>query len=636
MPLQKIQLRPGLNREGTNYANEGGWFDGDKIRFRSGYPEKIGGWTRYSNNTYLGTCRALWTWADQNGQGNYIGVGTTYKYYISEGGYYYDVTPIYHTSTLTNAITATNGSSYITITDGNYSPNVGDFILISGATSLGGNITATVLNQEFQVTSVLTSTQYQVNVGVTANTLDTGNGGAITVQYEYPIGLDVYTTGNGWGAGPWGGGTTEGWGQSAAVGIGEQLRLWSNDNFGADLVIAPRGGQIAYWADSAGVNARAILLSTLATSSGYQGAYVPSQTNQVLVSPIQQFLVALGSNSYIPGTPTSPFNPMLVRWSDQANPYQWVPAVTNQSGEFQLSNGSIIMGGVATRVENLIWTDSALYSMQYVGFPYIWSFNILMDNISIIAPKAMITVNNVTYWMGRDKFYMYTGTVQTLPCSVRQYIFDDINTAQAYQIFAAANEAYNEVWWFYVSQSGDGTVINKYVMYNYLDRVWAYGSLTRTAWIDSGIQPYPIAAYNNLLLYHENGVDDVSGLTPVPISAYVQSSDFDIGSGDRFSFVWRMLPDVTFMGSTVNNPSVTMTLYPRQNSGSAYGTGYSNNVISGNNYTQAPEYTIEQFTGQVYTRVRGRQLSIKVSSNTLGSNWQLGVPRLDLKPDGRR
>ncbi len=634
--LQKLTFRPGLNREGTEYSNEGGWYDGDKIRFRSGYPEKIGGWTRYSNNTYLGTCRSLWTWADQNGQGNYIGVGTTYKYYISEGGYYNDVTPIYHTSTLTNAITATNGSSFITITDGTYSPNVGDFIIISGATSLGGNLTATVLDQEFQVTSVLSSTQYQVNVNVTANSSDTGNGGTITIQYEYPIGLDVYTTGNGWGAGPWGGGTTEGWGQSAAVGIGEQLRVWTNDNFGADLVIAPRGGQIAYWSDAAGVNTRAVLLSTASTTAGYLGQYVPTETNQVLVSPIQQFLIALGSNSYNGGTLPSPFNPMLVRWSDQANPYQWVPAVTNQSGEFQLTNGSYIMGGVSTRVENLIWTDSALYSMQYIGFPYVWSFNILMDNISIVSPKSMITVNNVTYWMGRDKFYMYTGTVQTLPCALRQYVFDDINTQQAYQIFAASNEAFNEVWWFYVSQSGGGNQINKYVVYNYLDRVWYYGTMNRTAWIDSGIQPFPIAAYSGYLLYHENGVDDVSGLTPAPISAYIQSSDFDITDGNSFAFVWRMLPDVNFTGSTVNAPQVNIQLLPRYNLGTAYGNGANPAVISANNYTNIPEYTVQQFTGQVMTRVRGREMSFKISSNQLGVAWQLGVPRIDVRSDGRR
>ena len=326
---------------------------------------------------------------------------------------------------------------------------------------------------------------------------------------------------------------------------------------------------------------------------------------------------------------------MLVRWSDQANPYQWIPQVTNQSGEFTLTNGSYIMCGEATRQENLIWTNSCLYSMQYVGYPYVWSFQVLMDNISIISPNSPITVNNVTYWMGKDKFYMYTGVVQTLPCSLRQYIFDDINTDQAFQIFGGSNEAYNEVWWFYCSKNS--TTIDRYVIYNYLDKVWSYGSMARTAWLQYGINPYPVAAdYNSRLLYHEVGNDDVATSTAQPITAYVQSSDFGIEAGDHLGFVWRVLPDVNFNGSTVNNPSVTITLYSKQNSGATPIQGDVDTVTSNQNYTSVSEYTVQTYDGQVYTRVRGRQLSFKIQSTGLGVAWQLGIPRIDVKPAGRR
>ena len=706
MPLQKLQFRPGVNREATSYSNEGGWFDGDKVRFRSGFPTKIGGWQQISNSQFLGTARSLWVWADGDGSAGslYYGVGTNLKYYIYSGGIYYDITPIIQTDTLTNAITATSGSSYITITDGTYSPSVGDYITISGASSLGGNLTATVLNQEFVVTSILSATQYQVNVGVTANASDTGNGGTITVQYYYPSGLDVFSIGTGWGAGPWSRGT---WGSSYSAGIGEQLRLWSNDNFGFNLVIAPRGGPIFYWQDSLGVNTHAQSLSSVANSTteltdtstftsganfitvtsanapyiaaymyitgtglpagtqvastyvlgsttvpitttttsassgnysfSYPGAFVPNATYQVITSAIQEFVITFGSNSYNPNNSNTPFDPMLVRWSDQANPYQWVPAITNQSGEYTLTNGSYIMGARATRQEILVWTDQAIYSMQYIGTPYVWGFQILMDNISVMSPNCMITINNITYWMGVDKFYMYTGTVQTLPCAIWQYVFDDINTEQAYQIFVGSNEAFNEVWWFYVSKSSGGTIIDKYIVYNYLEQVWYYGTMNRSAWIQSGTIQYPLAAdYNSRLLYHELGNDDNSTQTTQPITAYIQSSDFDIGDGHNFAFVWRMLPDINFNGSTVNDPTVTIQLNARQDSGSAYQPAGVPTVASTQNYLTVPEYTVQQFTGQVYTRLRGRQMAFQIQSTGVGVAWQLGSPRIDVRPDGRR
>jgi len=652
MPLQKLQFRPGLNREGTDYSNEGGWYDGDKIRFRSGFPEKIGGWTRLSNNTYLGTARSLWNWTTL-ANANLLGVGTSKKYYVEQGGDYYDITPFSTIQTTLGAaagpFTATTGSATITVTDNTYNPQVGDYVVFSGATSLGGNITATVLNQEYVVTTVPSPTTFTIEakdpltgLPVLANASDTNKGGAtVTASWEVPIGLDLYIVGTGWGAPPWGGG---GWGEGYTSGIGQQLRLWSNDNYGEQLFIAPRGGALYYWVPAGetypsgaagGLTTRAQSLATQATAAGYDGTFVPNETNQIVSSAIQRFIFAMGSNSYDPSDSETPFDPMLVRWSDQENPFDWVPAVTNQAGEFRLSNGSYIMQARAARQEILVWTDSALYSMQYLGPPYVWGFQILMDNISVMSPNSMITINNVTYWMGVDKFYMYSGRVETLPCSLWQYIFDDINKDQAFQVFAGSNEGYSEIWWFYCS--GTSTTVDKYVIYNYLDRVWYYGTMARTAWLDSGIRQYPMAAdYQNLVLYHESSVDDVSGLTAVPINAYVQSSDFDIGDGHNFGFVWRILPDVNFNGSNVSNPQVTMTVKPRRNSGTPYGAADNPTVASSDNYSTRGVYNIQEFTGQVYTRLRGRQLAFRIESDTLGVSWQLGSPRIDIRNDGRR
>ena len=643
--LQKLQFRPGLNREGTDYSNEGGWYDGDKIRFRSGFPEKIGGWSRLSVNQFIGTCRAMWNWVTLGGS-NLLGVGTSKKYYIEEGGFYNNVTPIVHTSANIGApngpFTATANSASLTVVDSTYNPSAGDYVIISGATSLGGNVTANVLNTTFTVTSVVNANAYTITLPVNANASDTSNGGAtVTINYEYPVGLDVAVAGTGWGSGPWGRGT---WGSAFSGGVQDQLRLWSNDNYGEWLFIAPRGGPVYYWVPdgqtypsglAGGLTVRAQDLATQATAAGYDGTFVPNKTNQVVSSAIQRFIICFGANPYDPGDSETPFEPLLVRWSDQENPYQWIPAATNQSGEFKLSNGSFIVTAEATRQEILVWTDSAIYSMQYLGPPYIWGFQILMDNISIMGPNAAVTVNNITYWMGADKFFMYSGRVETLPCSLWQYIFDDINKDQAFQVFAGSNESYSEVWWFYCSQGSD--TIDKYVIFNYLERVWYYGTMERTAWLDSPLRQYPMAAdFNNRILYHESAVDDVSGETPVPINAYVQSSDFDIGDGHNFGFVWRILPDVNFNGSNVNNPYVTMQVKPRRNSGTPYGAADDPEVISGDNFTGAPTYNIQEFTGQVYTRLRGRQLAFRIESNSLGVAWQLGSPRIDIRNDGRR
>ena len=642
MALQKLQFRPGLNREGTDYSNEGGWYDADKVRFRSGFPEKIGGWRRYATNQFLGLARALWNWVSTSAN-NYLGVGTNVKYYVELGGFFFDVTPIVYTSVNVAApvFYTTANSSTITVVDAGYQPSVGDYFIISGANTIANTaITSTILNAEHVVTSLVNSTAYTFAVSTTATNTANGGGSTVTIQYEYPIGLDIAIVGTGWGSGPWSRST---WGSAFNGGVQNQLRLWTNDNYGDFLFIAARGGAVYYWIPSgtypsgttAGNTTRAQSLADQSTSAGYSGAFVPNTTNQVLASAIQRFIICMGANPYDPTNSETDFDPMLVRWSDQENPYEWVPAVTNQSGEFRLSNGSFIVSARSTRQEILVWTDTAIYSMQYLGPPYVWGFQILMDNISIISPNAAITANNITYWMGVDRFYMYSGRVETLPCSLWQYVYNDINKNQGFQVFAGGNDGYSEIWWFYCSTNSN--VIDKYVIYNYLERTWAYGTMARTAWLDSPLRQYPMAAdYNRRILFHEAAVDDISGDTAVPINAYVQSSDFDIGDGHNFGFVWRILPDINFNGSNVNGPSVTMTVKPRQNSGAPYGTANSPRVLSSNNYAVSGVYNIQEFTGQVYTRLRGRQLAFRIESNNLGTQWQLGSPRIDIRNDGRR
>jgi hypothetical protein len=476
------------------------------------------------------------------------------------------------------------------------------------------------------------------------------NTGANTFTISTVIGSNTYTTTSTAASG----GTVvisspvapvRGWGAAASVGIAQQLRIWTNDNFGQELFIAPRGSEIYFWLPTGqaypsgaigGLNTRAQLLSDESTAAGFLGQFVPNNTNQVIGSAIQRFVICFGANPYDPANANTAFDPLLVRWSDQENPYEWVPAVTNQSGEYRLNIGSYVVCARSTRQEILIWSDAALYSMQYLGPPYVWGFQLLQDNISIMGPNASITVNNVTYWMGTDKFYRYTGRVETLPCTLRQYIYQDINQDQNFQVYAGSVEGYNEIWWFYCSANSN--IIDRYVIYNYLDDVWYYGNMARSAWLDSGLRTYPMGAdiTNSRILYHENGVDDVSGLTPVPIVSYVQSSDFDIGDGHNFGFVWRILPDLTFNGSTSGVPQVTMTVLPRVNSGTAYGTPDPQTVASAQSYASRHTYDVQQFTGQVYTRIRGRQMAFRIESTALGVDWQLGYPRIDIRPDGRR
>ena len=712
MPLQKLQFRPGVNREGTTLANEGGWFDSDKVRFRSGYPEKIGGWAAISFNTFLGVCRSLWNWVTLNNF-NLAGVGTNLKFYIENGGAYYDITPIRANTTNTTTFAATNGSTTITVTDtGASNIQTGDFVTFSGAVSLGGNITAAVLNSEFQIQSVLSGTQYTIRTSVAANASDVGNGGANTdAAYQISVGPAINTVGTGWGVSPWGGfipgsvsstlngaidavvttitvastsaftasgaiwingeyitysgktatdftgcvrgadGTTAaaqsngalvsqatefpGWGEGYFTATGPEvaLRLWSQSNFGEDLLFNPRGGAIYLWQPGSGAAPAFTTRGTVIS-----GTYTPSLVNEIMVSDSTRIVIAFGCNDPSGTYATAALDPMQIRWTAQESYTDWEPQPTNQAGDYRLSHGSSIIGALQTRQEIIIWTDASVYAMQYLGPPLVWGFTLLADNISIASPNAMATAAGVIYWMGVDKFYVYSGRVETLPCSVRQYVFGDINREQQEQFFAGVNEGYSEIWWFYCSANSE--VIDRYVIFNYLDRVWYYGTMGRTAWLDSPLRQFPMAATEtNLLVFHEAAVDDGSTNPPSPISAYIQSSDFDIGDGHNYGFVWRMLPDITFDGSTTpapNKPQVKFVVRPRQNPGSAYGVSPSPTIQSTQSYAGQQVYNVQEFTEIVYSRVRGRQMAFKVESDTLGTQWQLGIPRLDVRPDGRR
>jgi len=751
MPLQKLALRPGVNRENTSYANEGGYYASNKIRFRSGMPEKIGGWTadtginlsalKPTTGKVWGVCRALWNWINLAGY-NLLALGTNLKYYIQNGtnGYYYDVTPL-RTTTTAGEVTfaASTGSAVITVTDVGHGAQTGDFVTFSGAVSLGGNITAAILNAEFQIT-YLTSDTYTITASVLASAGDSGNGGASVIgAYQVTTGNDVFTQNVGWGAGTWGGfipgtatnqlngainnsvttitvdsttsfsaagnilidsenisytsknstqflgctrglsgtgsgaaashadnaaviqsTTFTGWGDPAPAGqgIGEQLRLWSQSTFGEDLIFNPRGGALYYWANAASTNTfnRGQLLGPSASIVTKYGTVTtdsscPIVANFVMVSDASRFVLAFGVNDY-PGTPGATIqDPMLIRWSDQESFVTWFPAITNQAGSYTLSDGSQIVTAKQTRQEILVLTDSAIYSMQYLGPPYVWSFQILGNNISIAGPNAIATANNITYWMGTDKFYMYSGRVQTLPSTLREYVYNDINLEQSFQFMAGTNEGYNEVWWQYCSAGSN--VIDRYVIYNHLDNVWYYGDWVnytgtafqgRTAWLDSALRAYPMAATygaaggnaNTLLVYHENGVDDGVVNPPNPIVSSVTSSDFDIGDGHNFGFVWRLIPDLTFDGSSVNGPTAMFTVLPRANPGANYGPSNDPSVVSAQTYQYQRTYAVQQFTQQVYVRIRGRQMAFQVSSDAIGVQWQLGVPRIDIRPDGRR
>ncbi len=889
MPLQKLQFRPGVNREGTTLANEGGWFDGNKIRFRSGYPEKIGGWAPLSFSTFIGTCRSLWNWVSLKAF-NLLGVGTERKFYVEYGGLYYDITPVRSSVTLTNPFATTAGSNLVIVTDVDHGAISGDFVVFSGASPVGG----LNLDAEFEITYINTDS-YSIKAAANATSTVAAGGGTVVAKYQLNNGTTVGTSQDGWSAGLWGGevtgaaitqlnmpatsgtvettltapvvsatstadiqvastanfgagpgtivigsevitytglgtsptrftgitrgagaqiyyvtgavvaannvtitvdsfpaaafpsagtlligdelitytsktGTTQfnnctrgalgtsaqahddnavvtnagayyGWGESASESTNTQLRLWSQSNFGQDLLFNPRQGGLYYWSPGSGVTpdvgTRGVLIGSFlgtantngtatlnvtavnsgsihigmevsgtnipantvivafVTGTGGTGTYtmsatatgsttgltltgtsdVPSVINEILVSDSSRIVIAFGCNDY----GSTEQDPTLIRWSAQESYTDWTPTAANQAGSYRLSHGSYIVGALQTRQEILVWTDTAIYSMQYLGPPYVWGFTLLADNISITSMNAMATAAGVVYWMGTDKFYIYSGRVETLPCAVRTYVFSQVDRDQYTQSFAGTNEGFSEIWWFYSSrnqseaaqngyllqennypilQEDDSFILNetanntlpvdRYVIFNYLDRVWYYGSLERSAWLDSPLRGSPLAAtYENVLVFHETGNDNGVTNPPSPIYSYLQSSDFDIGDGHNYGFVWRMLPDITFDGSTNISgtfPAVQMAMIPRQNPGSPYNAAPAPTVQSTQNYSNAQYYTVQEFTEIVYTRVRGRQMALKIESNKPGSveaeqtgtQWQLGVPRLDVRPDGRR
>jgi hypothetical protein len=628
MPLKKIAFKPGINREATRYSNEVGWYESDKVRFRGGFPEKIGGWERISNYTFLGACRSLWSWLTL-GAIKYTGVGTNIKFYVEGSGIYNDITPI-RSTTSAGAVTfdASNGSSTITVTDIAHGAFTGDFVTFSGAVSLGGNITAAVLNHEYEVT-VTGADTYTITakntsgVTVTANASDTGDGGANVVgAYQINTTPEYVLPTSGYSAGPYGlGNYNEG--EPSTM----PMRLWSQTNFGEDLIFNPRDGAIYYWDSSAGTtNNRAVNLTTLSGASD-----VPIQSSITIVSDLYRFVFSFGTNTI----GTSTIDPLLIRWSDQEDAANWTPAATNQAGFLQLSRGSQIVAVTQSRQELLVWTDSSLYSLQYLGAPTVWGAQLVGDNISIIAQNAVAYINGIAYWMGDNEFYMYDGRVQSLVCDVKRYIFNDINRTQAPQIFGCVNTAFNEVWWFYCSSDSDA--VDRYVIYNFVDRSWTYGTMARTAWIDSKLNPYPIAAtYSNNIVNHEYGLDDNETAPGTAITASITSGQFDLDDGDRFAFIWRIMPDITFTGSTATSPAATMTLLPLANSGSGYNNPTSEGGSNTGTVTRSVSVPVEEYTQQINVRVRGRQMSFKIESTGEGVTWQLGSPRIDIRPDGRR
>jgi len=612
--LKKLQLKPGVNRESTRYANQGGWYESEKVRFRQGTPEKIGGWQRFSSATFLGVCRSLWNWITLNGQ-NLVGVGTHIKFYLERGGAYYDVTPVRSTVTLTDPFATTDTLTLVTVTDVAHGCVTGSYVTFSGASAVGG----LTLNAEYEVT-VLTDDTYTITASSAATSTASG-GGTVTAAYQINVGNELDTPTTGWGAGGFGLGE---WGVGADSEV--PMRLWSQANFGEDLLFAYRGGPLFYWDASNTVSTRAIYVSALAGASG-----VPTVVNYSLVSDINRFALALGCNEI----GSSTLDPMLIRWSDQEDVAMWTPDATNQAGSLRLSRGAQIVCGVQARQEILVWTDSSLYSLQFLGAPDVWGAQILGDNLSIAGPNCVAYADSVAYWMGHDKFYRYDGTVAPLPCDVRRYVFNDFNQTQHYQAFAGTNQTFNEIWWFYCSF--DATEVDRYVVYNYVENLWYYGTLQRTAWIDTTLRDYPIAAtYTHNLVFQEYGTDCNETGTPQAINAYIVSSEFDVDEGDHFVLINRVLPDVTFEGSTADSPAVTMTLQPMSNSGSGYNSPLSEGGNSANSVTRTATIPVEQFTGQVFTRVRGRQFAMRVESTALGVSWQLGIPRLDMKLDGRR
>ena len=710
MPLTKLQFKPGINREITKYSNEGGWVDCDKIRFRFGYPEKFGGWEKLTSNTYQGTARRLHNWLALDGS-NFLGVGTHLKYYIEEGGTFNDITPVRASTTNSTTFSATNGSANITVTESNHGAAENDFVTFSNAVSLGGNVTAAILNAEHQIVSVTNANTYVITVSVTANASDSGNGGSATdAEYQLTVGLNSQVGGTGWGAGLFGGTTagalttqlaealdaseTEidvdsstgiiagdtilieeelitvgtissntlgtgggpstrgasgtanvshsdntivqlavgnassdddftGWGIAAVSGTTREIRTWSHDNFGEDLLINPRDGGVFLWDKTNGLSTRAVELSTLAGA-----ANTPTVAKQVLVSDIDRHVLCFGTNTY--GTTTQ--DPLLIRWSNQESVSNWTISSDTTAGSLRLGSGSEFVQAVETKREILVYTDTSLHSLRFIGGDFVFGIQQIASNITIMGPKAAVSTEDFVFWMGRDNFYVYAGGTQTLPCTVKDKVFLDFNNQQRDKVVSGVNSEFGEVIWFYPSESnslnnGGTGDIDKYVIYNYNEKVWYFGTLARTAWIDRGIRNFPIAAGTPFLYNHETGFDDDGSA----MTSFIESAPMDIGDGDRFSLVQKVIPDLTFEGSVnQSTPVANFTLKARNEPGEDYGN------TSAGSTTRTATSPVELFTNQIDLRARGRSFALRVDSDATGMKWKLGSPRVSIRPDGRR
>ena len=625
MPLSKLQFRPGINQEITSYSNEGGWRDCDKIRFRLGYPEKIGGWEKLSSSTYLGSARALHNWIALDGS-NYLGIGTHLKYYIEEGSGFNDITPI-RTAAATidaNPFSTTNASTTVGVNDTGHGAFENDFVTFANASAVGG-VAAGTLNAEHSVTRVIDADNYEITVSSAAtSTVASGGGSSVTAEYQINTGLDTSVGGTGWGAGTWG---RDGWGDAASSGLTttNQIRLWSHDNFGEDLIINARDSNIYYWDRSNNLSTRAVELSTL---SGTKTS-VPQIAKQVLVSDQDRHVIAFGCDG-LNSSPTAnqgngTQDPLLIRFSDQEDPLIWYPAATNTAGDLTLGAGSTFMQAVETKREILVWTDTALNSMRFIGPPLTFGLQQLASNITIMSPNAAVATEDVVFWMGIDNFYVYAGQTQQLPCTVKDKVFLDFNLEQADKVVSGINSEFSEVFWFYPSSSS--TDNDKYVVYNYGEKVWYFGSLVRSAWIDRGVRSFPIAAGSSYLYNHEFGYDDDGSA----MNSFIESAAIDIGDGDKFTYIRRVIPDLTFNGSTnLSSPQATFTVKARNFPGASF-----DNTASGDAIRTASS-PVETFTNQLHIRARGRSFALRVESAALGAKWKLGSPRIDLRPDGRR
>ena len=646
MPFIKLQFKPGVNRDQTDYSNEGGWYECDKIRFRSGYPEKIGGWIRTVTADFFGYCRQMWNWITTYSD-DMLAMGTNAKVYIEIAGNLYDITPlravdpVLSTPDTDNCINTSSGTTTITVDLGAtaHDAATGDFVIISGVTGSGspaaiGGIPVSEINGIYEITVVDAFTfTYEVSTSATSSVSAAG-GTAIDLSFQITPGNPITIGGYGWGVGTWGRGT---WGTGALLPYFLDQRDWFFDNFDNDLVMNIRNGGAYWWRrgtnpdPGTALDTPAIPLSTYATEEGGDPNAVPSKVMQILVSQQDRHLIAFGAD--IPYLGTS-FDPMLIRWADQDSPGDWTPSATNSAGDLRVSRGSRIVRALPTRQEILVWTDTNLYTLQFLGTTDVFALQEYADNISIMSPRSMSSASNITYWMGQDKFYAYTGRVETLPCTLRDHVFNNINLNQADQVICGTNEQWNEVWWFYPTADSDYN--NAYVIYNHLERIWYYGSMERTAWLDTALRHYPQAAntpgepgvtspQGGVLYAHEYGVND-DGL---PMDSYIQSSDFDLDDGDNFMLIRRILPDVSFDGSVAAQPEVTLTVRPRNFPGSAYGGDAADTK-------RIIETSVNVYTDQVFLRARARQMAFKIRSENLGVQWQLGAPRLDARQDGRR